>query len=205
MTTRSIHAIDKKLIKVHIRGQSPLICHAFSQKARQKMLDAQQGKRSMKDIRDPMTEFEESLYWIQKPDGELVNGFPAAAFKHATVGAARFYGKAIPMTQVRQFLFIHGVITEADAQALVELEGEPQMREDTVTVGQGTDLRYRGAFNDWAATLHVEYVASQLDDVAVTSLIDAGGWGVGVGDWRPQKNGDFGRYEVVGYDLIDVA
>jgi hypothetical protein len=30
----------------------------------------------------------------------------------------------------------------------------------------------------------------------VLSLIDAGGLGSGVGDWRPEKSGDFGTYMV---------
>ena len=28
------------------------------------------------------------------------------------------------------------------------------------------------------------------------SLIDAGGMGVGVGEWRPERDGDFGTYRV---------
>jgi len=48
----------------------------------------------------------------------------------------------------------------------------------------------------WAAALKVTYVTSALTRGSVLSLIDAGGMGVGVGEWRPERNGDFGTYRV---------
>jgi hypothetical protein len=44
--------------------------------------------------------------------------------------------------------------------------------------------------------LEVSYVTSMLTRASVLSLIDAGGMGVGVGEWRPEKKGDFGTYQV---------
>jgi hypothetical protein len=44
--------------------------------------------------------------------------------------------------------------------------------------------------------LVVTYVTSALTRGSVLSLIDAGGMGVGVGEWRPEKNGDFGTYRI---------
>lgn len=38
------------------------------------------------------------------------------------------------------------------------------------------------------------YVKSSLDKGSLLSLIDAGGMGVGVGEWRPEKKGDYGTY-----------
>ena len=42
----------------------------------------------------------------------------------------------------------------------------------------------------------VTYVTSALTRGSVLSLIDAGGMGVGVGEWRPEKDGDFGTYAI---------
>ena len=45
--------------------------------------------------------------------------------------------------------------------------------------------------------LEVTYVQSILTrGSAVLSLIEAGGLGVGVGEWRPEKGGDFGTYAI---------
>lgn len=186
-----IQKIAAETLLVPIVGTAPLIMHAWSAKAKQQMLDAQQGIKRPKAHRDPQKDYEESLYRTE--DGY---GFPVLGFKAATVGAARFYGKSVRMTELRQFLFMTGVPSADGSQLLVPITGEPIMREDMVRVGMGTDLRYRGEFRDWSAVLRVTYVTTALDRGSVLSLIDAGGLGVGVGEWRPEKKGQNGTYQV---------
>ncbi len=74
---------------------------------------------------------------------------------------------------------------------------DPVMREDVVKVGRGsTDLRYRPMFIEWSAMLRVTYITSVLTLDSVASLIGAGGMGMGIGEWRPQRGGAYGTYEV---------
>jgi hypothetical protein len=64
-----------------------------------------------------------------------------------------------------------------------------------VRVGMGgTDLRYRAEFREWSAVLRVTLVSSALSRDSVLSLVDAGGLGVGVGEWRPERRGENGTY-----------
>ena len=194
-----IDRIDTETLVVPIVGTAPLIVHNFSEKSKRMMLDAQQGKKRVKVTRDPQAEYEAAFYRIVDTDGVLRYGFPVTAFKAATIGAARFYGKSISMTALRQFLFMHGVLTDADPQQLVEIHGEPRMREDVVRLGgpsRSADLRYRPEFPEWRAELRSTYVRSALAQSSVLSLVDAGGLGVGVGEWRPEKRGEFGTYAI---------
>lgn len=193
MSEASVHIdqIAAETIRVPIIGTTPLIVHRFSQKAKQQMLDAMQGKKTPKQPKDPQADYEASLYRLT--DGSY--GFPTIAFKAATVGAARFYGKDVTLVGLRQTLFFRGLPGE-DGQQLTPIVGEPVMREDAVRVGQGSDLRYRAMFPVWTALLEVTYVQSALTRSSVLSLIDAGGMGVGVGEWRPEKRGDFGTYSI---------
>lgn len=187
--TVQLQKIAAETLHVPIVGTAPLIMHAWSAKAKQQMLDAQQGRKTPKQIRNPQEDYETSLY--RTDDGY---GFPVLAFKAATVGAARFFGKSVRMTELRQFIFMTGVASADRSQLLVPVSGEPKMREDMVRVGMGTDLRYRGEFQDWSAVLTVTYVTTALDRASLLSLIDAGGMGVGVGEWRPEKRGQNGTY-----------
>lgn len=187
-----IDRIAAERLLVPIVGTAPLIVHRFSEKAKRAMLDAMQGRKTPKEPKNPDAEYEAAFYRLKDPDGY---GFPAIAFKAATVGGARFYS-GVTMTALKQFMFFRGEIG-TDGQALVRLDGEPHMREDVVKVGRnGTDLRYRPEFTEWATTVEVVYVTSALTRGSVLSLIDAGGMGVGVGEWRPEKDGDFGTYRV---------
>jgi hypothetical protein len=197
-----INRIDAVQLQVPIIGTAPLIVHKFSEKAKQQMLDAQQGVKKPKERRDPNSDYLAAFYRCKgssdKPDeAGFRPGFPVIAFKAATVSAARFYGKEVTMTGLRQTMFFTGELSDIDNQQLVEIIGDPHMREDVVRVGMGgTDLRYRPEFTEWRTTLTVTFVKSALTEESVLSLIDAGGMGVGVGEWRPEKSGDFGTFQV---------
>lgn len=197
-----ISRIGTETIRVPVIGTMPLIVHNFSAKAKRQMLDAQQGRKNPKESRDPQAEYEAAFY--RTKDGY---GFPVTAFKAATVGAARFYGKDVAQTQLRQFIFMRGEISDRDPQALVEIIGEPRMREDVVRLGgpsRSADLRYRPEFPNWTTVLEVTYVKSSLSRDSLLSLIDAGGMGVGVGEWRPEKKGEFGTYAIDASREIEV-
>ena len=194
MAEIQIARIGTETVRVPILGTMPLIVSNFSEKAKRQMLDAQQGRKSPKQARDPEAEYEAAFY--RTKDGY---GFPVTAFKQATVGAARFYGKDVRMTELRQFLFMRGDLSEKDRQALVEIVGTPRMREDVVRLGgvsRSADLRYRPEFPEWSTVLDVTYVKSSLSLDSVLSLIDAGGMGIGVGEWRPEHKGEFGTYQI---------
>jgi hypothetical protein len=212
----NIQRIAASSIRVPVVGTAPLIVHNWSKKAKQQMLDAQQGKRKVKEVRDPEADYNASFYrlGVPEPGQRQKYGFPVLGFKAATISAARFYGKDVTMTMLKQCLFFRGIMTAADNQQLVEIDYEwdeeamgglplddphrnPHMREDVVRLGQGsTDLRYRAEFFPWRAELIVTYVESALSQDSVLSLIDSGGMGVGVGEWRPQRGGQYGTYEI---------
>jgi hypothetical protein len=190
--TVQIERIAVEAIAVPIVGTSPLIVNRFSEKAKRQMLDAMQGKKTPKEPKNPEKEYEAARYRFE--DGG--DGFPVIAFKAATIDASRFYGKSVTKVGLRQFLFFKGDIG-VDNQQLARINGTPEMREDVVRVGQGgTDLHYRPMFQEWSTTLHVVYVTSALTRDSVLALIDAGGLGVGVGEWRPEKSGDFGTFRI---------
>lgn len=194
-----IDQLDAESIHVPIIGTAPLICNNFSEKARWEMFEASQGKKMPKRVRVPEAEYEAAFYRILRDDTTEVYGFPVVAFKAATKGGARFYGKSISMTAVNQFIFMRGIVTKADPQQLVEIVGAPEMREDVVRssgIGRKPALRFRPMWPEWSATLHVIFVRSSIDRSSVLSLIDAGGMGVGIGEWRPEKGGEYGTYAI---------
>lgn len=197
MTTQntvSLKRIVREVAVVDIKGTAPLIVHRWSEKARTMMLDAQQGRKTPKQLKDPQADYESSMYKFE--DGSA--GFPVMAFKSATVkGGGRLFGKAVKMTELRQLLIFLANGVGTDGTQLVSIKGEPTMREDMVRVGMGTaDIRYRAEYRDWTAQLRIEFVPSVIDIDSVVALVDAGGTN-GIGEWRPEKSGSYGTYEVI--------
>jgi hypothetical protein len=188
-----IPKVAASTLRIPIRGTSPLIVHKFSQKAKQTMLDNMQGRKQPKEPRDPDADYRASLYLHD----DETPGLPVLAFKASTVSAARLFDKSVTMTMLRQCLFFTAEWSEKEQVQLVRINGEHQMREDVVRVGNGgTDLRYRAMFPTWTTHVDVTYVKSMLSRESVLSLIDAAGMGVGVGEWRPEKSGDFGCFSI---------
>lgn len=181
-----IPTIEIGRIEIPIVGDSSLIMHKWSEKAIKEMLDKQMKvAKKGREAKDPQKDFEDSIY--HHPDGGY--GFPSVAFKNAAVSACRFTD-GTKMTVARGAFHVEG--------EFVKIEGaEPQPREDMVRVGMGTaDIRYRAEFKNWRAVVKVSYNKHALSKEQIVNLFNLAGFGVGVGEWRPEKDGQFGRFHV---------
>ena len=196
-----LQAIQRNTAIIEVVGTSPLIVHRWSEKAKQMMLDAQQGRKAPKQVKDPQADYESSMYRF--PDGG--HGFPTLGFKAASVTAAgRVFGKSVKMTELRVALsfLADGIAVGSGGEQPTRITGEPTIREDMVRVGMGTaDLRYRAQYVDWSARLLIQYLPNMLDLETVASIIDIGGV-QGIGEWRPEKDGIYGTYQVSSMDQI---
>lgn len=206
-----IPPLDIKTVALPIVGKTPLIVHAWSEKAQKMMLDKQTKKASSaKEVRRPAVEFADSLYWIsEKPDLNNVSdaeaqkildeiipksifGFPTTAFKKAA--AAGGFRANVTKNKVSSFgaFFIQG--------KLATIQGTPQIQQDMVRIGKGqsttADLRFRAVFPQWKTILPIEYNASIMSLEQLVNLFNHGGFACGVGEWRPEKGGDNGMFEV---------
>lgn len=193
-----IPAIEKKTVTLHIVGDSPLIVHAWSVKAKREMLAKQMKKASAgKEAKDPWMDFCESLYWLdgmpEHPTEEDIKkarfGFRAVAFKACAVDAGYQQGVLTKKTTARGAFHIVDEFTV--------IEGIPEMREDMVRIGMGTaDIRYRGEFKNWSTDLTIVYNPKAISIEQIVNLLNMGGFANGVGEWRPSKDGSYGTFHV---------
>ena len=206
-----IRPIEIKKVTIRIVGDTPLIMHAWSEKAKRMMLEAQMGvaKGKKKEAKNPVDDFIRSMYWLttMPEDGTMESfeeaiangarfGFPVTAFKQAAISAAYRMGWAKDKMSMRGAFFI-----DSDENGMIEIHSDtPEMREDMVKVGMGTaDIRYRGEFKNWYADLTISYNANgQYSLENIVNIINAGGYVCGVGEWRPERDGQNGMFHVVG-------
>ena len=204
-----IRPIEIKKVTIRIVGDTPLIMHAWSEKAKRMMLEAQMGvaKGKKKEAKNPVDDFIRSMYWLttMPEDGTMESfeeaiengarfGFPVTAFKQAAISAAYRMGWAKDKMTMRGAFFI-----DSDENGMIEIHSDtPEMREDMVKVGMGTaDIRYRGEFKNWYADLTISYNANgQYSLENIVNIINAGGYVCGVGEWRPERDGQNGMFHV---------
>lgn len=204
-----IVALDIKEVPIRIVGDTPLIVHAWSEKAKRMMLEAQQKatKTKAKDIRDPFAEFMNSLYWLtDKPEEDTEEafvksvkdgakfGFPVGAIKMAANSAAYRLGWVKNQMVLRGSYFL-----KSEFGDMAEIIGPaPECREDMVRIGMGSaDLRYRGEFKNWHMDFVLQYNASGAMTLEqILNCINAGGYVCGIGEWRPERDGSNGCFHV---------
>ena len=197
-----IPQVTIKNLEITLVGDSPLLMHRWSDKAKKQMLDKQMKKaKKGKEAKDPAMDFAQSIYLIDEKEGDRQRmrdgdfkgirfGFPTIAFKGSAVSACRF-SDGVKMTEARGAFHINGDMTE------IITPEPPRLREDMVRISMGTaDIRYRAEFPVWKARLIVRYNTSALSVEQIVNLFNTGGFGVGVGEWRPEKNGSMGMFHV---------
>lgn len=201
----TIPAIDIKHITLKLVGITPLIEHKWTVKAKKMILDKEMGKAKTKghDIKNPVADFMDSLYWISDEPEEKTEkafskavengakfGFPTVAFKASAVAAGYRTGVTKDRVSMNGAFHIDGTLAEIHSVP-------PHMREDMVRVGMGSaDIRYRAEFKNWWVELNIKYNAGAITPEQICNLFNLGGFACGVGEWRPEKGGQNGMYAV---------
>jgi len=180
--------MDIRELELKLIGDTPLISHAWGEKAIAQIEAAQGHKaRTAKGPRKPKEEFEASLYKMPNGDGY---GYPAHVFKVAAVNACS-HVDGVTKVLARGAFHVQG--------DMVQLSGsKPTMRRDMVRLRDGTaTVRYRGEFKTWRVLLRIRYNANVLSAEEIVNLFNTAGFAIGIGDNRPQKSGNsFGLFHV---------
>jgi hypothetical protein len=188
-----------------IVGDTPIIVHAWSEKAKGDMLKTQAGAtRTAKEKRDPEKDFLQSLYDM----GDGIYGFPVTAVKKAILSCAH-KDRGVPRSDVMQALWLDAeVVRVRPALAgaicdmpLVRIYGsQPEMREDMVRIGAGlrktANLAYRAQFTTWALRITGNVNPLMVAPHALAFLVRQAGSAIGIGDWRNEKGGWFGAFHI---------
>ena len=222
--------------RITLVGDSPLLVHAWSEKAKKAMLDAQRdpdpkkgkGKGKKHDIREPFADYVNAAYWLTekpdvdgKPDEEQERlfmeawkngakfGFPVIAFKKAAVMAVWSAGLISSQPFMKRLFHVHAVdgahVGSSQELAVIQTDNPPEFCEDMVKVGPSkvADLRYRPAFRNWKTELEIELIDTgtfTMEDIV--NAFEMGGFMNGVGEWRIEKDGEFGCFHVA--DVVEI-
>ena len=194
-----LYGLQFATIQVPIVGVTPLIMHRFDEKSKRQMDEAAEAEKGLKqggkkkNIADPKEDYENSIYYLSNGKDY---GFPALAFKAAMVSAAyRAYGKKMTIANSA-----FQVLADDSETGLVKINGTPRMREDMVRIGGITKVaspRYRAEFPTWSAIITIKYLADIVSESELVGYLNAAGFSVGIGEWRPEKSGDKGMFEVL--------
>jgi len=177
----------RSIVGFEIKGRS-YIQNAFSQKAIEEMLRKHMGLTVQKEKKNPRQVIERAI--IRNIEGAVC--CPPVAVKCAMLSASSslktFERKK---TQLKTSLFVVGSSIPLTFEKMV-----PRM--DMVRTSGMTrtpDVRFRPNFINWSARLLIQYSDTLLQPQSIADLLYRAG-DVGVGEWRPEKNGTHGTFEI---------
>lgn len=182
----TITAPDIRTAEFRIIGTAPYVQLKFAEKAinmmKAKMEAGSQAKKGAKrEARDFESDYRQALH--RTSDGRY--GIPANAFRNAMISACRIVG--FQMTKAKLAVFVEADdIDDTEGTPLVYIEGEPEMVVHHVRNATGVaDLRVRGMWREWSATLRVKFDHDMFSVQDIANLLARVGMQVGIGEGRP--------------------
>jgi hypothetical protein len=184
------------IIRVEIRGVTPLLIHRFGEQAEQ----AKKTRRIEARVRDPREEATKAAY-IAK-DGTFY--FSAFSIPNA-MGSAGSNHKATGTRRTLRFTVPSAVRVMTDTITILNGDGpakafEVDSRPVTIPATKGRIMRHRPRWDVWGAKFELDLDSDVLSPEMANQLLNEAGTSIGIGDFRPEKRGPFGRFRVVAFD-----
>ena len=179
-----------KSIVVEINGISPLLQHRYP-------IEASEGKVTAKNKKQTEDNVEQSLYKL--PDGTIYQ--PSIHFISAMKKAGSKYqipgqGKAT----YKNLIGSGAVLITPDAIPHRQQEYVIDIRPVVIASTKGRIVRKRPCFNNWSLRFIVEYDEDEINAAMINELLSYAGKRIGVGDFRPERGGPFGRFMITKFE-----
>jgi hypothetical protein len=177
-----------------ISSRSPLLTHKWS--------DANEDENATRPVhigkRDPREEAEKVAY--RDRDGNCF--LPGAMFSRmlAETGSSH---KQRGSRKSMKFVIPAAIVVVEEQVLLRDEAGDPisefeiDSRPVVIPSTKGRIMRHRPRFNSWNCEFSIEIDLSMVEPDLIQQLLVEAGSKNGLGDWRPQKGGSFGRFSLV--------
>ena len=183
--------MEQKTIRVKIQGISPLLINRFQDKS----IDSKSKRRTGNIIDD---EIENKLYMHDdKPH------IPAVYFRNAIIEASKQFkiqgkGKSTYSKLVGATVDVSPEMIE-----LIPSEYTPFRIAAVNPSTKGRMMVTRPRFDEWGAEFNIILSDDGVPVSVMNEIVEQAGRYVGVGDWRPQKKGMFGKFMLISFEDKD--
>lgn len=180
---------------IAIVGETPLVLHKFSAKARNTIIATQEaGQQAKKGRKREPKDFNAVYRDACHVSTEGWYGFPASAVRNALISACRTVGFKMTLAKLSLFCVADGY--DEDGTGLVKItKGDPHPHYAHARNSDGsTDVRCRPMWDrGWEARITLRWDAEQFSASDVANLLARVGMQVGLGEGRPDSRMSAGQ------------
>jgi len=184
-------------IEIKIQGTSPLLCNKFTDAA---ALSASNGTRAAQvgGKGTPKEQAKAKLY-ISEATGKPI--VPGPNLFRCIIDAGKFFknGKSKVTTLKSSLIPACVSVEDFECEILHDDPWEVDTRAVRIPSTGGRILAHRPCFFNWSLLFTVELDVEVMSENLFRDIFDAAGKRIGLGDFRPDCKGPFGKFVVVSW------
>jgi hypothetical protein len=185
-------------VRVQIKGISPLLINRFKE---QDEIPTTMKKAGKKDYGTPRSQAEATAY--ADPNGKL--WVPSSWIKGAIQTVSSDYKlpgsrKSVKSVSGGAIRPVEEKLYFAENYTLKDIEVDSR----PCVIQRSRIMRHRARLENWSVGIDLEIEDDILPESDVHQMVTDSGRRAGIGDFRPQKGGPFGRFQVVSWKKIEV-
>ena len=188
-----------KEISVIITGKTPLLCNKFTDAEQMAASNASRSSISS-NSRAPQEVAESKLY----KDEDGVIGIPQPNLFRCIIDAGKYFKVGRNNVTTQKSSLIPACV--AVSPIFIQLAHKHPWRVDSrpvrIPATGGRIVAHRPCFEDWSLAFDVELDEEIMNESLFREIVDAAGGRVGLGDFRPDCKGPFGKFVVTRWDII---
>jgi len=194
-------------LTVQCTGVSPLLMHAMSD---EQLIALWEKRKAPKGAARPSITDACKACLYHDPSGVIVMPTPNIYSALAEAGRhVRLEGKkmvsSLKATLLPSFLTLIGESVPLTSSSGGAPEWRPDVRKGTNPNGGEAVAIVRPRFDDWAFTITAEVDLTETSETTIRELFDKAGSRVGLGGFRPQRKGPFGRFVITSWSVAEAA
>src|SRR5262245_11298538 len=198
-------------IRVRCRGTSPLLFNRMTMEQLDGLRTKEKGSKNRPRPKDPRDEAAPKVHQDEEGMPLLPDEMLFACLVNAGV-FVRLDGKRQVSTKdsttLPGFLEVEERVIylmhpdDAKLNKKKPLRWEVDMRQGKNPNGGEAVCIVRPRFDLWAFEVTIQIDASEIDENLIRELFDKAGKRIGIGDFRPQKKGRYGKFVVECWDVV---
>jgi hypothetical protein len=189
-------------IKVEVFGVTPLICNKFSDEAALKSTSGTRGSSAAAERKTPEEICRSKLYIGL--DGKPMLPQPNVLRNIVQGGQFHKNGKRAITSQRSSMMYSCIDIAGAEVPIISKGGWSVDTRAVRIPATGGRILCHRPIFNDWRLRFTINLDVEILSPVLLRQIVDDAGSRIGLGDFRPETKGPYGRYRIDRWEEIRI-
>lgn len=191
------------IINVKIQGTTPLLCNKFTDAAQ---ITASSGVRAAQvggGRGEPKEQAQSKLYISEATGKEVI---PGPNLFRCIIDGGKFFknGKSKVTTLKNSIIPACLTVEEFEIEIIHKNPWEVDTRAVRIPSTGGRILAHRPCFHDWELEFCLDLDEEIMGVKLLRKIVDSAGKRIGLGDFRPDCKGPFGKFVVVKWEATNV-